>query len=427
MHLFRGAAWSVVGAGASRLVGLIASLATARMLHQEGFGRLAIVLSTVLMFQVFAGAGMGMTATKYVADYRFRDPRAAGGIILLSHAVSAASGLMIGVGIFWGSEALAAEYLGDGRLSSLLRVAALSVPLIGINGAQNGTLAGLQAFGPAARVATISSLIAGAFTIAGVAAFGVEGGVWATVVSSLVQCWITGVAVLEQLRDAGIRSEWAAALEQRRTIWNFAIPAILSGVMVAPVNWWATALLARQPGGMLEVGNLSAASQWLTLIVFLPSRIQAVSMPMLSERFGRRATKETRQVLSVAILLNGVIVVPVAGVVALASPIIMSAYGPTFAPAWLCLSLVAVTAALISIAMPVGDLLAAAGGMWTSLAMNAAWAVLFVVTLHLIARGQPLTATLVALARLLAYACHSVWVAWWAHNNVLSQQQAAGR
>ncbi len=54
------------------------------MLGKEEFGKLGIVQSTVGMFQVFAGFGLGLTATKYVAEFRDSDPAKTGRIIGLS-------------------------------------------------------------------------------------------------------------------------------------------------------------------------------------------------------------------------------------------------------------------------------------------------------------------------------------------------------
>ena len=69
-RLANGAFWSVSGAVASKGMMLVASIVVARMLTREVYGELGIIRSTVNMFVVFASFGMGMTATKYVAELR---------------------------------------------------------------------------------------------------------------------------------------------------------------------------------------------------------------------------------------------------------------------------------------------------------------------------------------------------------------------
>src|ERR1700688_3646807 len=79
-----GIVWSLAGAVASRGFLLAASVACARFMGKEGFGALGMIQSTAGMFGVFAGLGLGITATKYVSEFRRQDPTKAGRILALS-------------------------------------------------------------------------------------------------------------------------------------------------------------------------------------------------------------------------------------------------------------------------------------------------------------------------------------------------------
>src|SRR5216683_7526188 len=72
-RLARGAFWSLVGTVLSRGLGLAAGIFVARTLGKEGFGQFGIIRGTVEMFGIFAGFGLGLTATKYVAELRQTD------------------------------------------------------------------------------------------------------------------------------------------------------------------------------------------------------------------------------------------------------------------------------------------------------------------------------------------------------------------
>lgn len=61
LRLARGAFWSIVGASVSRGLMLAASILVARILGCEVYGEFSIIRSTVSMFLVFAGFGLGMT------------------------------------------------------------------------------------------------------------------------------------------------------------------------------------------------------------------------------------------------------------------------------------------------------------------------------------------------------------------------------
>ena len=88
----KGAFWSLVGAVLAQGLGLGASIVTARILGKVGFGELGMIRSTVGMFGVFAGLGLGLTATKHVAEFRSNHPEKAGRVIGLSAIVATFSG-----------------------------------------------------------------------------------------------------------------------------------------------------------------------------------------------------------------------------------------------------------------------------------------------------------------------------------------------
>src|SRR5262245_2899227 len=80
-RLARGAFWSLVGSLISRGMGMVAGIIVARILGKHDYGQLGIVQSTVGMFGVFAGFGMGLTANKHIAEFKTLDPGRAGRIV----------------------------------------------------------------------------------------------------------------------------------------------------------------------------------------------------------------------------------------------------------------------------------------------------------------------------------------------------------
>jgi O-antigen/teichoic acid export membrane protein len=89
------AIWSIAGLGIGRGATFVASMFTARLLGAEAFGGFAIVQSTVSIAATLAGAGLGVTASRHVAEFRVRDPQRAGRILGLSAAVAVISGAIL--------------------------------------------------------------------------------------------------------------------------------------------------------------------------------------------------------------------------------------------------------------------------------------------------------------------------------------------
>jgi len=110
--------------------------------------------------------------------------------------------------------------------------------------------------------------------------------------------------------------------------------------------------------------------------------------------------------MALAIKVNALFVLPLVLIVSIASPYIMSLYGEGFRSGWPTLVVVLLTTGVLAVQTPVGQIIAASGKMWLGFAMNAGWALLFIVsTLLLIDLGSLGLAT----ARLFSYIVHATW------------------
>ena len=145
-RLARGAFWSVLGGVSARALALLSAIIVARLLGREGYGEIGIVQSTLGMFGVFAGFGLGSTSTKYIAEYREKDPGKAGRIaslVFFVSLVSAGTMMALTVGLApW----LSRSILSRPDLSSLLLPGSLLLFLSTLVGVQSATLAGFESF-----------------------------------------------------------------------------------------------------------------------------------------------------------------------------------------------------------------------------------------------------------------------------------------
>ena len=121
----RGAVWSLIGAVIAQGASLAASVITARLLGRDQFGEYGMIQSTVGMLGIFAGLGLGITATKYVAEFRNRDPERAGRIIALGCAVAIVSGGLLALCLLAYAPVLAAKTLNAPALADELRIASV--------------------------------------------------------------------------------------------------------------------------------------------------------------------------------------------------------------------------------------------------------------------------------------------------------------
>jgi O-antigen/teichoic acid export membrane protein len=406
-RLVKGAFWSLAGTLISRALGLLSSILVARMLGKIGFGELGIIQSSVGMFGTFAGFGLGLTATKYVAELRVKDPARAGRIIRLSSLVSWATGGAITVLLFVLAPWLATHTLAAPHLGGLLRLGSLLLLLGAINGAQTGALAGFEGFRRIAHINLATGIATFPLMVIGTWWRGLEGALLGIVASQALNCWLNFHGLRKEADVAGVPLSCAGSAEEWSVLWRFSLPALASSLLVGPVYWMSNAMLVNRPDGYVQMGLFNATNQWFGALLFLPGILGQAALPVLSERMGANDGDKSRKVLAFYIKLNAVVVMPLVLLGCLASPLIMASYGSGFREAWPTLTIVLITAGLLAILTPVGQIIAASGRMWLGSVMNLGWASCFILfTWLLLPRG----ALGLAGARLLAYLAHSLWV-----------------
>ncbi|MHC4640652.1 MAG: oligosaccharide flippase family protein [Planctomycetota bacterium] len=406
-RLARGVFWSMAGAVISRGLMLAASFLVARMLGKTGFGELGMIRSTVGMFGVFAGFGLGLTATKHVAEFRESDPARAGRIIGLSSLFAMFTGGLMALGLFIFAPWLAEHTINAPHLAGVLRISALILFINALNGAQTGALAGFEAFKTIAHVNLFVGLFSFPILVCGAYFGGLVGAVWALAINLGVNWLLNHLALCKEARRYKVPLAFRNCGREWSVLWQFSLPAVLAGSMTGPVNWACNAMLVNQPNGYGEMGIFSAANQWYAILMFLPGMLGGVVLPVLSDQLGQDKTKQSMKTLVLAIKMNLLIVAPLVLVASIASPYIMNLYGDGFRSGWTTLVVVLLTAGLLAIQTPVGQIIAASGRMWIGFAMNMGWALVFIGgTLLLIGHNSLGLAT----ARALSYVCHTIWV-----------------
>jgi O-antigen/teichoic acid export membrane protein len=417
LRFARGAFWSTLASTATGLLSVASSIVLARLLGKEEFGGYGIIQSTLTMFQLFAGFGVGLTATKFVAQYRKNDPQRAARIIGLSSAVAVTAGSLIAGLVYLSSSWLAIHTLGAPQLTRMLQVSSLVLLFNAVNGAQTGALAGLESFRTIAKLNLGLGLISLTLTAGGAYLGGLKGAVVGLAITATANCLIARFALKKQLQGAGIPGVAKDWVKEVRVLWRFSVPAIFASSMVGPVNWACSAMLVHRIGGLAQMGIYSAANQWYLVMIFLPVVLEQVTLPMISERLGANDGIWTQKLLIFSVKASTSAALPLLVFGGFASPWIMRLYGNGFREAWPTLVIVLLTGCVFAIQAPVGQLVAGKGQMWLGFLMNAGWgAAMLGFTTLFIHKG----AFGLALARLCAYVLHSVWTFAYARHFVRS-------
>jgi hypothetical protein len=104
--------------------------------------------------------------------------------------------------------------------------------------------------------------------VAGVYLADVEGALWGMGVAMGLSWFLNHLALRSEARKFGVPFELKGCTQESQVLCRFSLPAMLSGVMLSPVNWICFSFLVNQTNGYQEMGMFNAANQWFVILLF---------------------------------------------------------------------------------------------------------------------------------------------------------------
>jgi O-antigen/teichoic acid export membrane protein len=402
-----GAAWSVLGSALSSGITIIMLMLLARVLGKDVYGRFVVIQSTLGMVGVFAGFGIGAAATRYAAELKTRDTIRLGHILALAERGIVGFGLAASATLVFSAGWIASHILNAPDLSLPLAISACAVLFSALDSYQKSVLIGFESMRAFATGTVIGAIAGLPIMLLAANNFGLQGAAVATLLNALLQASFSRYQMVRELNKNNVPRCSKGCLNERPILWRFAFPALLSGALVAPAHWATQAFLANTSNGYAELAVLGIAMQWFNVIMFIPSTAGRVVLPMLTDLLMKNNHGGSRKFLIFAIAANAIVALPVAVIVSIFSPKIMGMYGNNFQHDYLPLTLAVMTAAILAIQAPVGNMLAASSRMWLGALMNAGWASVYVSVAYLLVNKGAVGVTL---ALGIGYIIHTIWV-----------------
>jgi O-antigen/teichoic acid export membrane protein len=362
-HFAIGAFWALVGAVVSRGLTLASSVVAGRLLGTTGFGEIGMIQSTQGLFGIVAGAGLGLAATKFVAEFRSTDPLKTGRCATLATTIALVSGSVMALVLLACSGVMASSVLRAPHLTAELQVATGLVLFGTINGVQTGALVGFGDFRTLAVLSSIRGVCQCGFLIAGIAVGGVLGGVVGLVLTEAIAVLANQVA-LGRILPATIT--W----RDRRAAWSELVPmcrfgglSLLGSICTMSAMWFANLVLVAQPGGYAALGVFNAAERWRQLLLFLPASFSPVILTTLSNLHGRKDPDAYRRLFGLNLAVSvAVVVVPSIGIMLGAGPA-MGLFGDEYRGGWMTLVILSASSVVVVLNNLLGQILVSRGAV----------------------------------------------------------------
>lgn len=362
-----GVTWNVIAAVLTQGSNFLSNVVIANLLGQDAFGSFGVIQSTILTSAGIAQIATGITATKYVAEFRSRAPERAGGLLGLCSAVTLVTGIIATLVIWFSAPWLTVHALKDSSLTGGLRIAAWVVLFAVMNGYQMGALAGLESY----RTLALGASAQGFFQIVvsglGAWRWGVKGALFGLLATAAARWIFFHFALRHESAEQDITIRYSGLAKEFPILLRFAIPAALSGMSSAPAVWIGIALLMRQPGGHGQVALFSAALSFKSVALFLPLVLNNVGMSILNNQRGLRDQNRFRKVfwantgITLGCVLLGALFIAVTG------RFLLKAFGHGFTEAYPVLLLLMVAAVIETLAIAIYQIIQAQERMWLSL------------------------------------------------------------
>lgn len=348
-----GAFWSVVSSGLSQFLGLIVNVLCARVLGKEIYGELGIILTTITLFMTVAGAGLGVTATKHVAEYRVSEPKKAGILIGMSYILSIVAGLSVALFLVVLAPWLASHTMGAPVLSTPLRLAAITMLFTSINSFQISVLSGFEEFNLLAKVNFLRGVLSFPIILAGALYWGLLGTVTAYSVVSVLNFVLHNIAIARVCKTNSIEIEMKVDRKHLKMFLGFSLPVLVAGLSFTPASWYANTLLAKN-GGYSQYGLFSAAFQWQAVVLFLANAVGNIGLPVLSSILPERNFEKYCRYLKINFVMTTGSSLMLAVPVAIGSKIVMSMYGEGFKTGAVSLIIICIATVFTSANITVG-------------------------------------------------------------------------
>ena len=386
MHFAIGAFWALVGAVVSRGLTLASSVMAGRLLGTTGFGEVGMIQSTQGLFGIVAGAGLGLAATKFVAESRSIDPAKTGRCVTLATTIALISGTLMALVLLGLSGVIASSVLNAPHLTVELQVATGLVLFGTINGVQTGALVGFGDFRALAVLNSIRGVCLCVFLIAGIKLGGVLGGVIGLVLTEAIAVVANHVALRRLLPETvAWQDRNAAACSELMMMCRFSGLSLLGSICTMSAMWFANVVLVAQPDGYASLGVFNAAERWRQLLLFLPASFSPVILTMLSNLHGRKDRNAYRRLFGLNLAVSiAVVVVPSIGIILCASPA-MGLFGDEYRDGWMTLVILSASSVAVVLNNLLGQILVSKGAIMRRFVLDVLLAaVLAIVSWHLI-------------------------------------------
>ncbi len=367
-----GAGGAVISKGLLMLFNII----IARILTEQDYGAYSLINNTVQTFIVFAGAGIGVTLTRYVALYRDKNKEMAGVIIGTLLFINVIISLIVALIVFIFAGNIANILNSDIDITYLLRITAFTIFFTSVVSIMQGTLQGFEEYKKIAIIQIIANLIN--FFIGALTAklFGITGAVCALLILQIIMLVIMLAVFTKILKKDGISLKYHFIKEIKEALLKVTIPSFLASIFVIPLMWFTNFYFSSKIG-LEEFAAFSVCIQWFNIINYIPQQFGQLK-PIYTQLYDKNDFKEMKRYLHKIIMFSITFSVVCSIVFIFARNVILGSYGEYYKQFGTSFIVMIITTIVFAVQSQYGSVFQAIGKSWLCFLLNTIWAIAYI-------------------------------------------------
>lgn len=279
-QLFSDSLWALLGSAIGKGLALLAGIVVARLLGSEAYGEYGLMRNTLTYIAIVSTFGLGYSATKYVAEYVTKYPTQTKALTkrLVQITLITSCSLALLQALF--AKQLAAFIVAP-HLEHIIRIYSPLIVLNALTTTQIAILAGLKRFKTTAKINGIGGIAMFLFSCIGTYMWALGGALGALLVAFLIQAIISHREIRRTMAKYQSEDRDNIVNSEVKSILRFSLPIALQDSLYAMTHW-LSAYIIITVSNYHEVGLITAAATWQSIVIFIPAMLKNVMFSYLS-------------------------------------------------------------------------------------------------------------------------------------------------
>lgn len=383
-RILNGIVMGVGGAVVSKFLLTLFNILLARVLTVEAYGAYSLINNTVQTFTVFAGAGIGVTLTRYIALYREKNTKNAGILLGTLMIINIFISLIISILVFIFADKIAILLKSEIEINNLLRITAGTIFFTAVVAILQGALQGFESYKDIAIIQVVANFLNILLGVILAKYFGIIGAIYSLLILQIFMLVLMINNLTKNIKKNKIKVIIRFNEEVKEAIVKVTIPSFLATVFVLPIMW-ITNFYFSSNIGLEEFAAFSVCLQWFNIVNYIPQQLgqlKPIYTQLYDEKKYSELKKYNNKIISITILFS----ICCSFFLFMIRNLILKSYGDYYISCNETFIIMLITTIIFAIQSQYGSVFQAIGKSWLCFALNVIWAISYLISFFILYR-----------------------------------------